>query len=777
MVSRLARLILPLACLLCAALAPAGSALAAWTTVGNGIEYQQFTLPDPNNIFVARMTRANELVTIESSIGNGRVSGNSREVMTAQAARYDDVINWWGKSWGQRNDVVVAVNGDFFNGTTGVITGGQCYSCWYAKRFGDWGGYSAFGWTTNRVPFFGGCIYHKPAEQYIYYPASGYTQQFQGVNTARGANQLILYTPQYDTTTLTDATGIEVLVEVSRPSVIINSPNYTSGYVRQIRQNQGSTPIPWDHVVLSATDTAATNLLNHVSIGAEVRITQYVTDYNEPDTSGNNGCNTPTHIDWQKTYAAVGINYRFLEGGVVRPPDPAHEGYAGLIIDNPRTVVAYNADYVFFIVVDGRSANSIGMDMTELGNFCKNTLGATDGANLDGGGSSTMVVNGVLKNVPSDGSQRAVCNGLLMVNLLPKLQSTNFVAGQSIFAAGDAEMRLGPGTNYAVLVMVASGTQGTIVDHALKGVYAKGKCWWKVTIGGYTGWVAETSLASNAIPPSITQHPQPQTVCAGETATFTVTATGTAPLSYQWQKNDGNLSNGGHYSNVTTPTLTVSSVDANDVADYKCVVTNAFGTATSNTAALSLQTPGTVSFNLPAGCWHLFSLPCDPSDPAPEAVFPPGTPLDGNLTRYQPGGYITYSSLDPSEFGQMQAGAGYWIYASDPINISYTGCCPPHSQELPYPIAGWYMIGGHQSGDVALSGCSVRNSSGQTLPFAQAWLPNAWVADPLYYYDCANLGYLAGGVDITDNDTDLRQFRGYWLTTLQPNLTLVVPSP
>ena len=77
---------------------------------------------------------------------------------------------------------------------------------------------------------------------------------------------------------------------------------------------------------------------------------------------------------------------------------------AGLIIDDPRTAIGYNASYVFFLVVDGRSAQSIGMTTDDMGAFFRDTLGATDAVNQDGGGSSTMVVNGTVVNDPSDGS-------------------------------------------------------------------------------------------------------------------------------------------------------------------------------------------------------------------------------------------------------------------------------------------------------------------------------------------------------------------------------------
>jgi len=88
---------------------------------------------------------------------------------------------------------------------------------------------------------------------------------------------------------------------------------------------------------------------------------------------------------------------------------------------------------------------------------------------------------------------------------------------------------------------------------------------------------------------TITAHPSAQNVCAGATATFSVSATGDGTLTYQWQKNSVNVNNGGHYSGCTTATLTVSSADGSDVANYRCVVTGGCGSANSNQAALSLK--------------------------------------------------------------------------------------------------------------------------------------------------------------------------------------------
>src|SRR5207248_4470692 len=87
-----------------------------------------------------------------------------------------------------------------------------------------------------------------------------------------------------------------------------------------------------------------------------------------------------------------------------------------------------------------------------------------------------------------------------------------------------------------------------------------------------------------ALPPTITRQPASQTVTAGQRATFTVTATGTAPLSYQWQRN-GTAIGGATAASYTTPVTTAS--DNGD--QFTVVVSNTAGSMTSNAAALTVQ--------------------------------------------------------------------------------------------------------------------------------------------------------------------------------------------
>jgi hypothetical protein len=87
---------------------------------------------------------------------------------------------------------------------------------------------------------------------------------------------------------------------------------------------------------------------------------------------------------------------------------------------NPRTAVGWTYDnHLIFLVVDGRSTRAAGMSTTELAATMV-TLGDIRSAfNFDGGGSSTMWAGGVIRNSPSDGSQRSVTDAVVITSIPP----------------------------------------------------------------------------------------------------------------------------------------------------------------------------------------------------------------------------------------------------------------------------------------------------------------------------------------------------------------------
>jgi hypothetical protein len=105
---------------------------------------------------------------------------------------------------------------------------------------------------------------------------------------------------------------------------------------------------------------------------------------------------------------------------------------------------------------------------------------------------------------------------------------------------------------------------------------------------GAGGTQPQTGLSAAA--PSITAQPTNQTVTAGQTATFSVTAAGTTPFSYQWQKSTTPITGATSASYTTAATTTSDSG-----SQFSVVVSNAIGSATSNAATLTVNPvmPGT----------------------------------------------------------------------------------------------------------------------------------------------------------------------------------------
>ncbi|HKM89556.1 MAG TPA: immunoglobulin domain-containing protein [Candidatus Acidoferrales bacterium] len=91
-------------------------------------------------------------------------------------------------------------------------------------------------------------------------------------------------------------------------------------------------------------------------------------------------------------------------------------------------------------------------------------------------------------------------------------------------------------------------------------------------------------LGINQLPPTITSQPQSQIVNLGQSATFSVTATGSAPLTYQWQENGMNIP-GATAASYTTPSTTMMD----NGAVFRVTVSNSLGSQTSNPAALSFN--------------------------------------------------------------------------------------------------------------------------------------------------------------------------------------------
>lgn len=180
--------------------------------------------------------------------------------------------------------------------------------------------------------------------------------------------------------------------------------------------------------------------------------------------------------------------------------------------------------------------------------------------------------------------------------------------------------------------------------------------------------------------------------------------------------------------------------------------------------------------------WNLISLPLDPADLDPAQVFKDeqGNPIDisGNLLRYDSDAqsYKAYHDFDPSDFGQLRNGEGYWLYLSAPTTLSYSGY---ESTGFKYDLdaPGWHLIGCASASNVPLDCVRVRpQAEPGELPFRLAVYIKHWLSGSLYWYDSATGRYAVCGLDPWHVTGELEPWRGYWVHTCTDDLAVRMPQ-
>ncbi len=154
-------------------------------------------------------------------------------------------------------------------------------------------------------------------------------------------------------------------------------------------------------------------------------------------------------------------------------------------------------------------------------------------------------------------------------------------------------------------------------------------------------------VGTSVPPPTITQHPQSLELWPGETAAFSVTAAGEGTLTYQWQKDGADLSDGGKISGATSDTLQITGVDAGDAGDYRCVVGNEGGDTTSNGAALTVVTLRTLTLTETNENWGEVEIVPEPND-ANNMQYPEGTEVVLTAVPAEEREFGHWESFDPN---------------------------------------------------------------------------------------------------------------------------------
>jgi hypothetical protein len=154
-----------------------------WITVTPGISYEKIVITGtvPNMAYVARMQRANQNLTIEAGLPYGRLS-SYRDTTSHMAERYDGALSSWQGFWNTTSNVVVAINGSYFDENTGLPLMGVIAQGWQVKRqtIRDENGNTpelvgGFAWREDRLPFIGQCVLDVPIKQRISFPRTGAT--------------------------------------------------------------------------------------------------------------------------------------------------------------------------------------------------------------------------------------------------------------------------------------------------------------------------------------------------------------------------------------------------------------------------------------------------------------------------------------------------------------------------------------------------------------------------------------------------------------------------
>lgn len=214
----------------------------------------------------------------------------------------------------------------------------------------------------------------------------------QGLNRPLAPDELIVFTPRFHKTTLTNPDGIEVVVRRNR---VVAVPDL-----------EGSSEIPADGFVISALGSAREWVKNHLRKGGKVNFSWRL-DSIQPGSDAR----------WRRAYSMLGAGPQLIKAGKIAITDKEEKMAQGFATDrHPRTAIAkLESGKLLLVTVDGRQPGfSTGMSLQMLSELMLE-FGAVEAMNLDGGGSTTMVIRNKIVNRPSDQTgERPVSDAILV---------------------------------------------------------------------------------------------------------------------------------------------------------------------------------------------------------------------------------------------------------------------------------------------------------------------------------------------------------------------------
>lgn len=361
------------------------------------LRFSRGTASSAMDVFYLVVDGKNQYVRFEQCLGKDALIGT--ETITSVANRKTT----------DKNIYFAAVNGDFF-ATTGDV------GCPTGYTIAN----NEFVYTPNSTSRRVGAIDENKIARIgtaMKYSAKLVTKdstiKINHINYTRQGNELVLYNQHNAATTLTNASGTELAIELL-PGNAWHTNATLKAKVTNKEVNVGSMRIQAGGAVLSGNGTAATEL-NKLAVGDTVTIQLALTiddkKYNIGQCIGSDNYNI------------------ILDSGKV-----VESGYWNE--NHPRTAFggSLNGDTLVFCVVDGRTAKSAGCTTQILGALMK-FMGCYTATNWDGGGSSHLYVRNLgLMNNGCEATERAVGNGMYVIADMPTADNTvsKIVAYQTI---------------------------------------------------------------------------------------------------------------------------------------------------------------------------------------------------------------------------------------------------------------------------------------------------------------------------------------------------------
>jgi hypothetical protein len=235
------------------------------------------------------------------------------------------------------------------------------------------------------------------AKQELQFTSNGkdFVVPIDGVDTTRAIGKLMLYSPMYNADSDTAPTGTEWVIS-GKPLT-----------VQSVHRNAGHTEIPKDGFVLSYGGTNVPNPLAQLNPQVQVNLK---TNWVSLNGISSSELEAAEHV----------VNGAGLLRRNGRPLTAwSAESLSGAPFyetRHPRTLIGVDdKGFIWLAAIDGRQPDrAAGMNFAELQRLC-DRLSITDALNLDGGGSTTMVVKGEIKNKPSDAAgPRPVSDALIV---------------------------------------------------------------------------------------------------------------------------------------------------------------------------------------------------------------------------------------------------------------------------------------------------------------------------------------------------------------------------